>query len=80
VGFDAHLQRVCIFKRTAEVGSVRQGDPIAHVVSVFKYGSRYARKQSPSKRDHSKGRKVVRDLRYTVNAVTTLVMPEGVDA
>ena len=38
-------KRVCrlglrdnIDKHTAEVGSVRQGDPIAHVVSVFFYG------------------------------------------
>jgi len=27
-----------ILKHIAEVGSVRQGDPIAHVVSVFQYG------------------------------------------
>ena len=27
-----------ILKLIAEVGSVRQGDPIAHVVSVLQYG------------------------------------------
>lgn len=29
------FERVLILKCTAEVGSVRPGDPIAHVVSVF---------------------------------------------
>jgi hypothetical protein len=28
-----------ILKHIAEVGSVRQGDPIAYVVSVFQYGT-----------------------------------------
>jgi len=30
-----------ILKHTAEVGSVRQGDPIAYVVSMFQYGKEF---------------------------------------
>ena len=38
--YDDSVGTVAILKYIAEVGSVRQGDPKAYVVSVFQYGKK----------------------------------------